>query len=256
MNGELQPSGSSTGAWLRAALLLIATLHALSCSAPPPGRGAGKAASTNAGATAENANADGANSELLNGRSGENASPDSPIRKVDFENFSYPLPDKPKGGTRIKLRNGEQPPPSFSEHGIPRGIGYGFGDVTYGEITGDQSEEAIVTLHEIHSGTGIPNYVYIYTLRDNRPTLLWSFATGDRAEGGLQKVAAENGELVVELRGRNKIIGTNLYADDGHTGGNCCHDAFTRTRYRWQHGKFRQQGTPEVVFITDTVPRS
>jgi glucose/arabinose dehydrogenase len=44
-------------------LLLIATLHALSCSAPPPGRGAGEIASTSASPAA--ANAGSVNSENL-----------------------------------------------------------------------------------------------------------------------------------------------------------------------------------------------
>jgi glucose/arabinose dehydrogenase len=54
LHWKLQPPGLSNGARLRGAIvLLIATLHAFSCSAPPPGRGAGEIAST----AATNANA-------------------------------------------------------------------------------------------------------------------------------------------------------------------------------------------------------
>lgn len=182
--------------------------------------------------------------------------PDSPIRKLDFENFSYPFPDKPPGRKKIKLRNGEQPPTRFGEHGVPLDIGYGFSDVSYGDLTGDNFEEAIVTLNHIHSGSGIASYVYIYTLRRNRPLLLWSFATGDRATGGYRKVAAENGELVVELLGRNKVIGTDLYADDGTNKGDCCPDSFTRTRYRWHDGRFRPRAKPEVIPLSTATPVS
>jgi hypothetical protein len=179
--------------------------------------------------------------------------PDSPIRRIDFENFSYPFPERPHGRKKIRLRDGEQPPTLFGEHGIPHNWGYILSEVSYGDLTGDDIEEAIVILGIISSGSGIPNYVYIYTLRHGRPALLWSFETGDRADGGLQKVAAENGELLIELRGRNKVIGTDLYADDGTGKGDCCHDAFTRTRYRWLRGRFRHRGTPEVIFI-DAAP--
>jgi glucose/arabinose dehydrogenase len=185
-----------------------------------------------------------------------NASSDSPIRKVDFKNFSYPFPEQPSGRKAIRLRDGEQPPPKFNEHGIPLDNGYRVVDVSYADLTGDGVEEAIVVMGLLHAGTSNAVYVYIYGAQRERPQILWSFESGDRAEGGLRNIYADNGELVVELDGRNKIIGTDLYADDGTNRGACCPDAFTRTRYRWRDGNFRQQGTPEVVFRTDAVPRS
>jgi hypothetical protein len=170
---------------------------------------------------------------------------DSPIRKIDFRNFTYPIPDERRG--KIRLRNGEQPPTQFSKYGIPYDVGYTLGDIDYGDVTGDGVEEAIIDLGWLSSGTAITSYIYIYTLNHGRPQLLWSFTTGDRADGGLQKVYADNGELVVELEGRNKIIGTDLYASDGHEGGDCCPDSFTRTRYEWRNGRFRQKGKAEVL---------
>lgn len=182
------------------------------------------------------------------------AAPDSPIRKVDFENFTYPIPDGPRGREKIRLRGGEQPPTKFSEHGIPHDIGYGLQDVSYGDVTGDGAEDAIVTLGLIHSGSAVTAYVYIYGSGGGRPALLWSFASGDRADGGLRKVAAENGELVVELEGRDKVIGGDLYADDGESRGDCCPLSFTRTRYRWSNGRFRRIGKPEVLPIGQPTP--
>ena len=75
----------------------------------------------------------------------------------------------------------------------------------------------------------------------------WAFETGDRADGGYKKVSAENGELVVELQGKNKVIGRDLYADDGTHTGLCCPTHFTRTRYKWAHNRFRQTGKSEVL---------
>jgi hypothetical protein len=181
------------------------------------------------------------------------ASPGSHIRKVDFDNFSYPFPDKPNGRKKIKLRDGEQPPTQFGKHGIPHNLGYGLSDVSFADLTGDGVEEAIVLMGLIHSGTSTAGYVYIYGMKKQRPVLLWSFEYGDRADGGLRNIYAEDGELVIELDGRNKIIGTDLYADDGTNRGDCCPDAFTRTRYRWQQGRFRRQGAAEVIFFTQTI---
>ena len=232
-------------------------LLALSCNRQRAGRDAVEVANTGVNTSAREAfKSNAVEATPTPAETVASPTPDSPSRKIDFENFGYPFPDEPKGRKRIRLRDGEQPPTQFSKHGIPHDIGYSLTDVSYGDLTGDGIEEAIITITLIHSGTGIPNYIYIYTPRPGRPALLWSFATGDRAEGGLQKVAAENGELVIELMGRNKVIGTDLYAEDGHTGGNCCPDAFTRTRYRWRDGRFRRQGTPEVVFLNAASPPS
>jgi len=247
---EMRPklSRGSTAARLVAAIF-VCGLIALSCNRQAAHRDpvevANRSANTGAGATG---NSKIEKATPLPAETVVSPTPDSPIRKIDFENFSYPFPDEPKSRKRIKLRDGEQPPTQFSKHGIPQDIGYGLSDVSYGDLTNDGIEEAIVDLGLIHSGTAITSYVYIYTYRDGRPALLWSFATGDRADGGFRKVAAENGELIVELKGRNKVIGTNLYADDGTGKGDCCPDAFTRTRYRWRDGRFRPLGMPEVIF--------
>lgn len=232
------------------AAIFACGLLTFSCNRQQAGRGAVEIA--NAGANTSAREAVNGNTEEATPPPAEtvaNPTPDSPIRKIDFENFSYPFPERPNNRKRIKLRDGEQSPTLFGEHGIPHDIGYGLSDVSYGDLTGDGIEEGIVVLNHIHSGSGISSYVYIYTLRLSRPALLWSFATGDRADGGFQKVAAENGELLVELMGRNKIIGSDLYADDGTGKGDCCPDAFTRTRYRWRDGRFRLQGMPEVIFL-------
>ncbi|MDX6271307.1 MAG: hypothetical protein QOD28_2530 [Acidobacteriota bacterium] len=254
MDKRREPSRRSTGARPIAAIF-VCGLIALSCNRQPARRSTVEVTNRNANSGAA-ANGNGKIEEAtpLPTTIVSTPKPDSPIRKIDFENFSYPFPGEPKGRKKIKLHRGEQPPTRFGKYGIPHDVGYALSDVSYGDLTGDGVEESIVILGLIHSGSGISNYVYIYMLRRDRPTLLWSFATGDRADGGLQKVAAENGELLVELLGRNKVIGTDLYADDGTNKGDCCPDAFTRTRYRWRDGRFRLQGKPEVIFLSAPTP--
>ena len=124
------------------------------------------------------------------------------------------------------------------------------GPVEYGDVTGDGSEEAIIVLYAELGGTESAEDVFIYTLRNRMPVLLWKFATGDRAEGGLRRIYADNGELVVELAGKDKIIGRDLYADDGTSSGLCCPTLFTRTRYQWSNGRFRQRGEAEILPFT------
>jgi hypothetical protein len=81
--------------------------------------------------------------------------------------------------------------------------------------------------------------------------MLWAFQTGDRADGGYKNIYAASGRLVVELQGKDKIIGKNLYEDDGTKNGDCCPTFFTRTRYEWGAKRFRQKGKSEVFPIDE-----
>ena len=176
----------------------------------------------------------------------------SSIRSIDFTNFSYPskvadlsYSSKTAKGNVYRLRQGELPP-KFGERNRLLNVWLKFGSVVYDDLTGDDNEEAIVNLSWITGGSAMPNLVYIYTLRKGRPKLLWAFETGDRADGGLKDVHAENGQFVLELYGKDKIIGRNLYADDGTKNGDCCPTFFTRTRYVWRGNRFRQKEKAEV----------
>ena len=71
--------------------------------------------------------------------------------------------------------------------------------VSYGDLTRDGIEEAIVSLVVIvQGGTARPHIHYIYTIDKTKPKLLRMFDTGDRADGGLRQIYAEKGGLVVE----------------------------------------------------------
>jgi len=117
----------------------------------------------------------------------------------------------------------------------------------YGDVTGDRNEEAFTVLSTSSRGSAIPYFVYIYTFEDQKPKLLWAFATGDRADGGLREVKAAGGELLIDLYGKGKMIGRDLYADDGMTGGDCCPTHFTRVRYEWREHSFQQKATEEIL---------
>lgn len=175
--------------------------------------------------------------------------PKSPIRQVDFANFSYPkLPTGKCFMDEVHLKNGRY---DAHEEMVPgRASSTGCWSVTlsevqYEDIMGDSQEEAIVILYAERGGTESSQDVYIYSSRGQQLVLLWKFATGDRADGGLRRMYAEKGELVIELYGVGTAIGKHLY--DTEDVPDCCPKHYTRTKYRWIGKQFRQVGTEEVL---------
>ena len=117
--------------------------------------------------------------------------------------------------------------------------------IEYGDVTGDNVEEAIISFHVLTEGSAGVNHVYIYTLKENKPTFLWGFESGDRASGGLNRAYAENGKLVVELFGIGTQVGGNLGMTE--PAGYCCPRSFTRTCYQLRNNHFEQSGEIEVL---------
>ena len=160
--------------------------------------------------------------------------PNSPTRSVDFENFTYP---ELESRTRFTLKDGREP-----TEDDPRGLV----DVTYGDVTGDGNEEAFVVHTQSVRGSAIPYFVYVYTMNRSKPKLLWSFYAGERGDGGLRQINAENGELVVELYGRDRIVNGGTSSEEDNIGV-CCPKFFTRSRYEWRGGGFRLKGKEEAI---------
>lgn len=176
--------------------------------------------------------------------------PNSPIRSVDFRNFDYPgLPGTPR---TLKVRDGKRPPTRIDSIGRPLDISLSVADVTYGDVTGDGDEDAIVDLSWETGGTAQLDLIYIYTMNKSKVRLLWAFEGGDRTDGGVKRVFAGDGGLVVELFGKDKIIGSDLYAPDGVHTGLCCPVLFTRTQYVWKGGRFRRLRSEVVPHKPET----
>lgn len=184
--------------------------------------------------------------------SGAQSSPARSICDVDFKNFTYPkLPTgKCSRMSRVRVRDGKYGSiKNFSPRVVPRGGCWqvDVGLVIYGDVTGDRREDAVDVLYAEMGGTESSNDVFIYTLQDSRPVLLWKFWTGGRAEVGLVKLYAENGKLIVELAGKNKFIGSDYFVDDGTSNGACCPTVITRSKYQWIRGAFRRRGRIEIL---------
>ena len=168
------------------------------------------------------------------------------IRSVDFANFTYPWVADLRGSREsFSIRRG-QLSETRDESGMVDEMGVLLASISYGDVTGDEIEEAMVVLSIVTGGSSIPHIVYIYTLQDNRPKLLWAFSTGDRGDGGLRRVYAESGKLVVELYGRGRLVGRESNNMEDQLGA-CCPDFFTRARYEWQGNSFSQRGGEEIL---------
>jgi hypothetical protein len=155
------------------------------------------------------------------------------IRNVDFKNFTYPNIDA-KG--TFTLKAGIEPNVEESRSVV---------DVIYGDVTADGTEDAMVVQSQNIRGSAIPYFVYVFTMNGAKPKLLWSFATGDRAQGGLRRVFAQSGSLVVELYGSNAYVGMPDY--DASADCAACATHYTSSRYAWRNGHFQRVGNLQVV---------
>lgn len=168
---------------------------------------------------------------------------------MDFKNFSYSkLPTGKCSLEEILLKEGKYKAPEEWASDRISSVGcwaVALDQVEYGDVTGDGIEEAIVTLYAEMGGTESAQDVFLYGLRSGEPVLLWKFATGDRADGGRRRIAAEKGALVIELFGVGAVVGKDLY--DTEDVPDCCPEHYTRTKYKWQENRFQQDGPEEIL---------
>lgn len=153
------------------------------------------------------------------------------IRKVDFKNFTYQPscagPDDTPADVAVK--NGE-----FSEEkkvdDITERFYFEIFSVTYGDVNGDRSEDAVILSTCNTGGTGNFSEGFIYEMKNGKPALLMRIPGGDRAYGGLREARVENGLLVVESN------------DVGELGGACCPEYIVTTKYKVKDNKLEQSG--------------
>jgi hypothetical protein len=190
----------------------------------------------------------------------------SPLSKVDFKNWTYPLPRgwQNPDGSDLTLVNGELKPVSAdTDLGMDpeeaaaaksqRRIGGSYVTTRYFDATGDGQDEALVIIKIETTGSAIPQVVYIYSYKDDKPELIWYFRTGDRADGGLKDLRPEYGQLVVELYGQDRFIlgetETSKITNDEEQ--ICCPTFFTRSVYKWNGKNFLMEGKRLTFSIAD-----
>ena len=190
----------------------------------------------------------------------------SPLSAFNFKDFTYPLPRgwQNPDGSDLTLIDGRVVPVSKfasedmeddekAEARATRRIGMSYVTTKYLDVTGDGQDEAIVILKVETTGNAIPQLVYIYEWKDDKPELLWNFRTGDRADGGLKDMRIENGLLVVELYGQDRFLlgETETGKITGDEEQLCCPTSFTRTLYKWNGRNFLMQGKRLTYLVAD-----
>lgn len=113
------------------------------------------------------------------------------IRSVDFLNRTYPA--ECADGSKVRVVNGKYAPPANSA-----GPYYELHvAVTYGDLTGDGQEEAVV-IRTCDGAAGSAEDATIYSLLRGRLTPLVDLEPGSRGDGGDLKVKIAGGLLSVE----------------------------------------------------------
>ncbi|KXK07175.1 MAG: hypothetical protein UZ17_ACD001000137 [Acidobacteria bacterium OLB17] len=202
--------------------------------------------------------------ELLSDR---NTTTTSPLGTFDFKNHTYELPrgwQNPDGTAELTLVDGKVAPVEATTRDdmdpaekaavkAERRIGMSYVATKYFDLTGDGVDEALVVLKIETAGSAIPQVVYVFTWKDGKPELIWPFRTGDRSDGGLKNLYPENGELVVELFGKDRFLlgQTETGKITGDEEQLCCPTHFTRTRYKWNGKNFLMQGKRLTFSIED-----
>ncbi len=178
----------------------------------------------------------------------KNSSSDEPIGQYDFKNYTYPLPRgwQDKDAKDITLENG-------SRRTSEDQIGMSYVATKFGDVNGDGKAEAFVVLKIETAGSAIPQAVYVFSWKDGAPEIIWAFRTGDRTDGGLKNIYAENGQVVIELFGQDRFIlgeveTMKITGDEEQL---CCPEYFTRTRYKLNGRNFLAQGKRETRLIGD-----
>jgi len=164
---------------------------------------------------------------------------DRRIREVDFANHTYPWhrteewPDRLEWQrsaepNRINLVKGRWREPDSEKD--QRYSGLTLEEVVYGDLTGDDADEAVVVIRYDTGGTQYHHFVYVFSPGVKGPRLLAWFRSGDRSANGLYQVSLSNCGLVVDLY------------DPDKQQGDCCSSGFIRQRYRWSGTAFTKDG--------------
>jgi hypothetical protein len=150
---------------------------------------------------------------------------------VDFANYSFPGFGP---GERISLRHGKAT--SYPGHCIQE---YSLSAVDVLDIDGDGPDEALVQVTNFEACGSSSNRKYFYVFGDQRgrPVLLWKFATGSEAHGGLIGFSKSESDFIFDLYGRWQRSGrTAVFREDRQSPDDCCPTTVTHLTFGWTSG--------------------
>jgi len=160
------------------------------------------------------------------------ASAQNDIRKVDFKNFTYTPSCTGEKPDRVTVKDGELSREKQEKDYVDR-FYFKIFQVTYGDVTGDGADDAVVLSVCNTGGTGNFSEGWVYSMKNGKPAIVAEIPGGDRAEGGLRSARVENGLLVIESN------------DPGQNGGACCPQVVVTTKTRVSNGKLMTVGKEE-----------
>jgi hypothetical protein len=170
---------------------------------------------------------------------------DSPIGKIDFNNFSYPKIWE-KGS--VKVKNG-----CFGQEITQPGLSierYSLESVEFVDFNADGVDEALIEVIFFSGGvsTGSSENFYIYQLRGQKPNLIWRIATGSRAYCGTKDHELKDRQIILELFGKCTVKSDGNFKDEGKHSYDFAAEDYTKFVFGWSGGKFIEKSREVFPF--------
>lgn len=149
------------------------------------------------------------------------------ILTVDFQNFTYPwIPTENKKyfgkDSNIKLKEGR----IFSSEDEIEQFDVAAEVIAYTDLNDDGIEDAVVSLSILLPNRAMPNCVFVYTIKNSKPLLLWKYESGKRDVKGFKDISVENNNLIIE----------EFNIEDSPI---CCPRSFYKTFFVWKDNSFQ-----------------
>lgn len=155
-----------------------------------------------------------------------------PIHQIDFRKFTYLWCDSaslPK--SKISLTDGEL----FTSRKLFTGetvrVVFSLENVYFQDFTSDGNDEALVTVTSVIEPNVADTCTYLFTLRQEKPEILWTHNNGDSEDRGVRKIYVEDNSLVVE---------EYLYTSNEEPTSRINPDTIHRLRYKWDGSDFAE----------------
>lgn len=207
--------------------------------------------------------------EVSNGDNSKNlktadVSTDDSIKQIDFKNFSYPWGSKiARLKDTITLKEGKDeiirndgklvtklPPHTQESYFIVDQVEYTLDDIYYGDINSDNVTDAFVSIStHTYSGKSYradTTCFYIYTMKENKPKLIWQNNYGERKYTTERKIEFDKtqNEIIFEMyypyNPNGKFVG-QLYKETQS-------ESYDRLIYKWENNAFRLISTQNIPY--------
>lgn len=191
-------------------------------------------------------------------------SADDSIKQIDFKNFSYPWGSKiARLKDTIILKDGKDktikkdgkpvtilPPHTQESYFRVDDVEYTINDIYYGDVNSDNVTDAFISISTFtYSGKSYRSDTtcfYIYTMKGNKPKLIWQNNYGERKYTTTRKIEfnkAEN-EIIFEMyfpySPNGKFVG-QLYRETYS-------ESYDRLIYKWKNNTFHLISTQNIPY--------